>query len=249
MATWEFTTPEPIAATIRSIPAGSVVLAALPTQTTRVTVTPDRARDWAGRLAEPAVEFADGQLSVSAPKLLAGLLGQGGSFDVTVELPAGSSARISTASADVRCTGELGSLTVSTASGQLQAERVTGPAEVKTASGSVRIEQAGTARVTTASGEVWLTRAAGEVSVKTASGDVRIEQACGERAEAMTASGDVRIAIPPGRDVYLDLSTVSGDVSSGLEPSGQPTGQVMTVQCRTVSGDISVSRASAPAIR
>src|SRR5579875_40247 len=83
-----------------------------------------------------------------------------------------------------------------------------------------------------------------EVTAKTASGDVWIEAACGGLAETLTVSGDIRVGVAPGRDVYLDLSTFSGDVSSELEPAGETAEAVMTVQCRTVSGDITVQRAA-----
>jgi hypothetical protein len=52
------------------------------------------------------------------------------------------------------------------------------------------------------------------------------------------------VAVPPGIGVYLDLSSLSGTVSSELEPSEQTEGPDMTLQCRTISGDVRISRAA-----
>jgi hypothetical protein len=65
-----------------------------------------------------------------------------------------------------------------------------------------------------------------------------------------SASGDVRIGIRRGSRAYLDCSTVSGDTTSELDVTGEEPagdGPLVNVKARTVSGDITITRAPAPA--
>jgi DUF4097 and DUF4098 domain-containing protein YvlB len=225
-----------------------VTVRAVATQTATVTLEPDDPGGKGARLLDATrVEFDQGALSVIAPERT--WPGRGGSLDVTVEVPEGSSCLVHTASADVRCTGELGSLDVHTASGDVSAERVNGVARVSTASGDVYVGAAAEANLDSASGDVSVGRVSGPVTASTASGDVRIAAASGTRTEAKSASGDIIVAVPPGIGVYLDLSTLSGTVSSELQPAEESGGADMTLSCRTLSGDVQVIRAAQPATR
>jgi hypothetical protein len=241
MTSWEFPVQGPVDLQVR-IPAGSVRVLAVPTQTATVAL------DASDRLiAATRVEFDHGTLSVVAPDRLA--LGSNAAVDVTVEVPENSSCAAHTASADVSCTGELSGLDVHTASGDVSAERVSGLARVATASGDVHVGEAAEANVETASGDVRIERASGVVTVRTASGDVWIAETTGRRAEVKSASGDIGVGVAPGIGVYLDLSSLSGTVSSELEPAEESGGADITVQCRTISGDVQVIRAAQPAAR
>jgi DUF4097 and DUF4098 domain-containing protein YvlB len=241
MTSWDFPANESIDLRVR-IPAGSVTVRAAATQTATVTL------HGAERTIDAThVEFDHGTLSVLAPERPR--LGRTADLDVTVEVPEGSSCLAHTASADIRCTGELSSLDVHTASGDVSAERVSGMARAKTASGDVYIGDAGEVDADSASGDVVIGRVSGPVQVGTASGDIRIDAASGSRAEAKSASGDVRIAVTPGIGVYLDLSTLSGSVRSELDPAEEGGGADMTLTCRTLSGDVEVTTATLPATR
>jgi hypothetical protein len=55
------------------------------------------------------------------------------------------------------------------------------------------------------------------------------------------------VGVPPGRGVYLDLSSVSGTVSSELNPAEEADAPEMSLECRSISGDVTVSRAAQPA--
>jgi DUF4097 and DUF4098 domain-containing protein YvlB len=239
MTSWEFPAHDPVDLQVR-IQAGGVKVLAAPTQTATVTL------DASERLlAVTRVEFDHGALSVVAQ----GRLGQGGDADVTVEVPEGSSCLVHTASADVSCSGELSALDVHTASGDVSAERVSGLARVVTASGDVHVGAAAESSVETASGDVRIEQAGGAVTVRTASGDVWIAETAGRRTEVKSSSGDISVAVAPGIGVYLDLSSLSGTVSTELEPAEENGGADMTVQCRTISGDVQVVRAAQPAAR
>ena len=241
MTSWEFPAHDPVDLQVR-IHAGDVRVLALATQTATVTLDGNERL-----LAATRVEFDHGALSVVGQDRLG--LGGYGSLNVTVELPKGSSCLVHTASADVSCTGGLSALDVHTASGDVSAERVRGLAQVVTASGDVQVGAAAEAKVETASGDVRIDQADGAVTVRTASGDVWIEQTSGHRTEVKSASGDISVAVARGIGVYLDLSSLSGTVSSELEPAQEIAVPDMTVQCRTISGDVQVLRGAQPAAR
>jgi hypothetical protein len=264
MASWEFPAHDPVDLQVR-VHAGVVRVLAVPAQTATVTLEGNERL-----LAATRVEFDHGALSVAVPGRL-GLggnarvefdhgalsvvdlgrlwLGGSGSLKVTVEVPEGSSCLVHAESADVSCAGELSALDVHTASGDVIAERVSGLARVVTASGDVQVGTAAEAKVETASGDVRIEQADGAVTVRTASGDVWIAQASGRRTEAKSSSGDISVAVARGIGVYLDLSSLSGTVSSDLEPAEENGGADMTLQCRTISGDVQVLRAAQPAAR
>jgi DUF4097 and DUF4098 domain-containing protein YvlB len=181
----------------------------------------------------------------------------------------GSGVKIRSKSADVRVRGTIGGLNVATASGDVEADRVTGGVNVKSASGDVTVREAGDAvSVQTASGDIDVDVARGPVNAATASGDVRIGDAAGNvtantvsgdqelgavargNVSAQSVSGDVEIGVRRGSKVYLDCSTVSGDTSSELDVSSDAPagdGPQLEIRARTVSGDITIRRAPAPA--
>jgi putative adhesin len=186
-----------------------------------------------------------------------------------IRAPHGSPLSVRTKSADIDARGLLGSLSVATASGDVRADRVEGSVNVKSASADVEIREVqGSLNVQTASGDVSVDVVRGSVNVTTASGDVRVDDAhdsvnantvSGDqllgavvrgKISAHSVSGDVHIGVRRGSKVFLDCNTVSGDTTSELEltpeaPSGD--GPLVEIRAKTVSGDIQISRASAPA--
>lgn len=186
-----------------------------------------------------------------------------------IRCPESSSLKARTKSADVTVRGTLADVDAVTASGDLELADVTGDLLAKSASGDVAAGSVdGKAAVSIASGDVTLGRvtgvvavnsASGDVSVaalaadgkvNTASGDVSLEEVGRGDVAVNSASGDVRIGIRRGSRAHLDCATVSGDTHSELDVSGeQPEGDgpVVHVKARTVSGDITIVRASASA--
>lgn len=233
MASWEFPAQNPVSLRLR-VADGIVAVSARPTAVATVTLD--------GSAADSTrVEYEHGMLSVIAPDRA--------SLSATVELPGGSSCTMHTASADIRCQGQLGSLDIHTASGDVSAERVSGAAEVVTASGDVYLREGADINVKTASGDIAVGHVSGALTVHTASGDVAVQQASGSRTEVTATSGDISVAVATGAGVYLDLWTMSGTVSSELDPAEETSAAEMTVHCRSISGDVQVSRAAAPAPR
>jgi len=186
-----------------------------------------------------------------------------------VRCPKSSVVSIRSKSADVRVGGTVGGLNVGTASGDVEAYLVDGGINVKSASGDVQVrEVGGGASVQTASGDVELEIVRGAINVQTASGDLTIGEAydnvsantvSGDQdhgavmrghVSAASVSGDISIGVRRGSKAYLDCNTVSGDTSSELElttdaPAGD--GPMVEIRAKTVSGDIHITRAPAPA--
>ncbi|HZT91980.1 MAG TPA: DUF4097 family beta strand repeat-containing protein [Gaiellaceae bacterium] len=186
-----------------------------------------------------------------------------------VRCPVDSPLDVRTKSADVEARGRVGSLKVTTASGDVAVDHVTGDVDVKSASGDVSVRTVGgNTSVQTASGDVEIEVAHGPVSVQSASGDVRIDEAYDDvkattvsgdvhhgavmtgRVTAQSVSGDISIGVRRGSTAFLDCSTLSGDTQSDLEATGDaPDGEgpLVEIRAKSVSGDIHVTRAAAPA--
>ena len=78
------------------------------------------------------------------------------------------------------------------------------------------------------------------MSLTTGSGDLTVRTVRRGRVTVKGASGDVALGIPAGTPVWTDISTVSGDIRSGLRSAGKPEdgGAHVEVRARTVSGDV-----------
>jgi len=213
------------------------------------------------------------KLVIDVPQRRSGLgfrfgFGHGG-ITCRVRCPERSTLKARTKSAEVTARGTLGGANVATASGDIELECVDGAASAKTASGDIDIrEVTGTANVQTASGDVSVDAVRGALSVSTASGDVEIGEAYDDvsvntvsgdqhhrgvvegNVGAHSVSGDIVIGVRKGSRAWLDCNTVSGDTSSELDvtadaPEGD--GPLVEIRAKTVSGDIRITRAPAPA--
>jgi len=199
---------------------------------------------------------------------LGSLFGRSG-ISCRVRVPTSSSLTVRTKSADVAPRGALSAATVATASGDVALDRVEGSVNVKSASADVSMRQVGGGvQVQTASGDVEVDVVRGPINVTSASGDVTIREAYNDvnantvsgdqehaavlrgRLAANSVSGDVHIGVRRGSKVFLDCNTVSGDTTSELDVTSEaPTtdGPMLEVRAKTVSGDILITRAPAPA--
>jgi hypothetical protein len=261
MASWEFPGSDPIDLII-NLGAGSVAVSAEPTEVSTVSLRSSKHGSKADQqIGEVQVTFTEGRLEIIQPKSSGFLRGNPG-LELTVKVPSESDCSVRTASADVACVGDLARLDARTASGDVTAASVSGAVDVNTASGDVWLENAGaTVGVRTASGDIRLRQAAGDVALHTASGvvsvgpagasvqaftasgDVQIGSAASGEANVKTVSGDAQIGVAAGAGVYLDLSSVTGRIKSHLEETDSDSDVSLRVICRTVSGDIKITRA------
>jgi DUF4097 and DUF4098 domain-containing protein YvlB len=203
-------------------------------------------------------------------------IGRSPEIRLRVSCPKGADATVRTKSADIQARGEYGDFEVKTASGDVSIEEVQRDARIKTASGDVAIDEVGAQlQVQTASGDVAVQRVGGEatahlvsgdvwirdagagVHVNTVSGDQRIDAVVNGTVESHAVSGDVYIGIRRGSRFYVDANTISGSTNSELELTDAPDdgdaeaadddAPAVEVRVKTVSGDIALVRAAAPA--
>jgi len=270
MTTWEFPCPRPAAIGITNWASGSIAVSGEATGGVSVEVVASQPHaDVDDLLEQVKVSFEDGRLSVRGPKL-AGLLQRRKGLDLTIKAPAGSDCEAHSASADVALVGQLGAVAVHTASGDVTATAASGPVTLHTASGDIFVDQADDdVQITTASGDVQVGRVSGELSISAVSGDLSIGDVSGQigartvsgdiavrdisagNADLATTSGDMRVMVTPGIGVYLDLSSMSGHVRSDLDEQDGATSTgrdaALELRCRSISGDIKVSKARAAA--
>jgi DUF4097 and DUF4098 domain-containing protein YvlB len=270
---YEFPCLQPVTVSVR-LGGGGVDVLAEERDTATVDVSPNPHDDSAAAreaAANTVVELRGDTLVVEAPNITGGwLFRRVPRLRVTIRIPLDCTLAIKVASADVRCRGRYAAASLTTASGDLHLDEVTGDVTITTASGDTNVERAGgQVKVGGASGDVRVGQAGGDVSAHSASGDLEVAQAGGS-VQATTASGDIRVGsasrgtvrvntasgdvsvgVAAGTGVWLDLNSLSGSTHSDLamaDAAGRATSNAeLTLQVRTVSGDIEVHRVSLPA--
>lgn len=256
----EFPASGPLNVQVR-VPAGRIEVVAEERSDALVDVQPYDDRPESAELAaETRVDLRGETLTVAVPDS-SNWRRRSGAITVAIRVPLDSSAQVKAASADTSGHGRYARFDVESASGDVYAEHVTGDATIQTASGDVRTGRVdGDLRVKGASGDLEAQHIGGSVSVKSASGDVQVEE-LGRDADVKTASGDVQVVragrgvlrvntvsgdvhvgVPAGTGVWLDLGTVSGSARNSLDMGAAPSdnGHDLTLQLRTVSGDIDI---------
>lgn len=210
---------------------------------------------------------------VTQPRGFFVYFGRGPALRLRVRCPEGADVDLRTKSADVTARGRYGAVDVKTASGDIHVDEVGGNTRVKSASGDVAIQTTQRqAEINTASGDLWIQRAQGPVTAALVSGDIHVADA-GSSVSANTVSGDVllgavsegsfelrsisgdiRVGVRRGSRVFVDANTVSGSTSSEFDLSDapatgadEPQGPLVEIFGKTVSGDIAIERAAAPA--
>ncbi|MGW5335411.1 DUF4097 family beta strand repeat-containing protein [Streptomyces bauhiniae] len=199
-----FDTPQPIAVTAH-IGAGSLRLAASDRPDTVVEVAPrDAKRDKDVRAAEQTeVGFAAGALTVRTRERL--LIGPSGLVDVTVHLPAGSSAEVTGSWTQVLGEGRLGEVRGKT-TGDVRLD-ATGPLKLTVAHGSVTVDRVdGAAEITSSSGNIRVGTIDGPAVLKNTNGATVLE----------AVTGDLRVSgANGGIDIGRTAASVTGTTSNG----------------------------------
>ena len=256
-----------------NVPAGTVEIIATETSDTVVNVEPlnQAARDLIDSVKERARSLSETEheVIVETPDRArrSRWFGNSPAFAIEVTAPSRSSVEVTSASADITCTGTCGDVNVrsasgdasfpdvegdvtsKTASGDLSFGRVTGRARLQSVSGDVAIMRPiGSTTATTVSGEVKVDDASDSLALKTVSGDIHIGS-CGPDVNLHTVSGDVEIGVGSGARVWMDLQSMSGETSSDLDIGSSRAGgdADVEIRARSVSGDIRVIRAREPA--
>jgi DUF4097 and DUF4098 domain-containing protein YvlB len=269
-----YATPQPVKLVIR-IPSGRIEITTEDTQETTVNV---RRLDGRGGKLGPddvVVDFRPsqreaGELVVVAERGHKSWFGRDAAYEIQIRTPHGADVEAASGSADIRGTGRFGSVDVQTASGDVSFDDLTGHASVKSASGDIHIgDIEGTVKLNTVSGDAEIGKAGGDLSASLVSGDLRVATVAGGvkgrsvsgdlrigsfdrgRANLNTVSGDVEIAVPPDRRVWMDVVSRTGDTSCDLDVNGggdSAGGKAdVEIEAHSVSGDVRIRRAAANA--
>jgi DUF4097 and DUF4098 domain-containing protein YvlB len=213
-----FDTPTPISAVL-DIPAGRVRFIAADRADTTVEVLPADTSDGRDvKLAEQTeVEYGDGMLRIEAPAKNR-VLGNPGSVEVTVQLPAGSRVEAKAASAEFRTVGRLGDVAF------------------EGSQASVKVDEAASARLTTLAGDVSVGRLGGSAQISTQKGDIRIAEAVRGTVTLRTQAGSISVGAATGVSASLDAGTTYGRIANSLKNTeGNPD---LNIHATTAAGDI-----------
>lgn len=251
------------------LPAGRVEIESGTSGETSVELSPLKDNDVTRRaIDEAVVEHRQGpsgdevRVEIEPERRL--FLGRTPQVLVRVTCPSGTAVDLTAVAADVRASGQFGTVDAKNVSGDTAFDEIGGEARIKAVSGDIAVGRvAGTAQFETVSGDLRVDEVTGDCTIKTVSGDFGIGEArssvtgksvSGDGAvEAVSAgsvsfrsvSGDLRIGVRPGAGVWMDVNSRSGDVRSELD-AGEGGEDEATVEIRatTLSGDITITRAA-----
>ncbi|WP_326589844.1 DUF4097 family beta strand repeat-containing protein [Streptomyces sp. NBC_01294] len=215
-----FDTPAPIA-TVLDIPAGRIRFIAADRADTTVEVLPANASN--GRDVKAAeqttVTYGEGVLRITAAPAKNRILGNSGSVEVTVQLPAGSRIDAKTALAEFRGVGRLGDVTFDGAQG------------------TVKLDETASARLTLHAGDICVGRLGGPAHISTQKGDLHITEAVHGTVTLHTEAGNVTIGAARGISATLDADTSYGRIHNTLTNTDGPTAG-LDIHATTAYGDI-----------
>ncbi|MFI2759427.1 DUF4097 family beta strand repeat-containing protein [Streptomyces echinatus] len=216
----KFDSPAPVSAVL-DIPAGRIQFIAADRADTTVEIrpaNPAKARDV--KAAEQIeVAYGDGVLRVAAPAAKNRILGNSGSVEVTIQLPAGSRVEAKAGAAEFRGVGRLGDVVFD---GGYR---------------SVKLDEAASARLTAHDGDVSVGRLGGPAEISTQRGDIRITEAVRGTVALRTAQGEISVGAARGVSASLDAGTSHGRVRNALRNTdGADAGP--NIRATTAYGDI-----------
>ncbi|MFB7863826.1 DUF4097 family beta strand repeat-containing protein [Streptomyces sp. NPDC056069] len=216
----KFDTPAPIT-TALDLPAGRFTLVASDRSDTTVEVLPaDASKGRDVKAAEQVeVRYADGELRIEAPGWERRILGNSGSVQVTVQLPAGSRVAVKAAAAELRGEGRLGDV------------------EFESAQATVTLDETAGARVTVQAGDITVGRLGGSAEISTQAGDLRVDEAVAGTVTLRTTKGDITVGAARGVSATLDAGTSYGRIQNALRNS-EGAGAALNISATTAYGDI-----------
>lgn len=182
--------------------------------------------------------------------------------DAVITVPGGTPVKISVFTADIAVRGRVGATDLASGASSIDVERVDGDLRLRYGSGTCAVGEvtgavearsgAGNARFGRIRGALSTVCGSGDLDVGTVHGRVRARSGSGgaslgavyDDVDLASGSGPVRIGLPAGQRVRLDLTTGSGEVDSDLPISSAPLrkGRSIAVRARTGSGDIRLFR-------
>lgn len=167
-----------------------------------------------------------------------------GSGDVRLEHVAECEVR--TGSGDITIGTATGSVDSKCGSGDAVVGSVNGDGDFLAGSGDVVIDSIdGSLKIKTGSGDILIKSSGPSVDALAGSGDLMVRRIAEGRLKAKTGSGDISIGVADGTAAYLDVMTVTGDVTSTLDSTDAPADGDQTVELivQAGSGDVVLRRA------
>ncbi|OIJ87305.1 hypothetical protein BIV25_39500 [Streptomyces sp. MUSC 14] len=215
----KFDTPAAISAVL-DIPAGHIKFIAADRTDTLVEVLPaDASKGRDVKAAERVtVAYADGVLRIETPEAGNRVIGNSGSVEVTVELPAGSRVEAHASLAELRGVGRLGDVAFD---GQ---------------QATVRLDEAAGARVTLQDGDIIVGRLHGISELSTQKGDLTVTEAMSGAVTLRTQHGDITVDAARGVSASLDAGTPYGRIRNDLRNSGG--GPALNIRATTAYGNV-----------
>ncbi|MEU1863537.1 DUF4097 family beta strand repeat-containing protein [Streptomyces gardneri] len=216
----QFPTTAPIAVVL-AVPAGLVRFIAADRADTTVEVLPANATKSNDIKAaeQVTVAYADGVLRIEAAEAKNRILGNSGSVEVTVQLPAGSHVEAKSAAAELHGVGRLGDVTF------------------EGAQGTVKLDETASAHLTLQAGDITVGRLGGAAELSTQQGNIRITEALAGSVVLRTDSGDLEVGAAHGVSATLDAGTTHGRIHNTLRNSEGATAG-LNIQATTAYGDI-----------
>ena len=216
----QFDTPTPVSAVL-DIPAGRIRVIAADRADTTVEVLPSdasKARD-VKAVEQITVDYRDGVARIEALPAKNRMLGNAGSVEVTIHLPAGSRIEATAVSAELRGVGRLGDVVF------------------EGAQASVDLDEAASVRITVAAGDIAIGRLEGPAEISTQKGDIDIAQAVSGALVLRTEMGDVSVVAADGVSASLDAGTTHGRIHNALRNT-DGSAAALTIRATTANGDI-----------
>lgn len=190
------------------------------------------------------VDAKTGAGDVTAAGLLGDVRAATGAGDVTFhEVGTGA---FKSGSGDITVQAARGDLDAKTGSGDITIGSGGGRLDLVSGSGDIDLRRSDAAvKARTGSGDLTVGASTGDLELTTGTGDIRLGGVHGGEVRGRTGTGDVTIAVAGGVAAYLDLNTVTGDVTIDLdEASGPGDAEAQTrLVVHSGSGDIRVKRA------
>uniref|UniRef100_UPI0006E3C632 DUF4097 family beta strand repeat-containing protein n=1 Tax=Streptomyces aureus TaxID=193461 RepID=UPI0006E3C632 len=147
------------------------------------------------------------------------ILGDSGSVEVTVQLPAGSRVEAKSAAAGLRGVGRLGDVVFDGAQG------------------TVKLDETASAHLTLLAGDITVGRLGGAAEISTKKGDLRVEEATQGTVVLRTESGEIVVGAARGVSATLNAGTAYGRVHNALtNTDGAEAG--LNIHATTSYGDI-----------
>jgi DUF4097 and DUF4098 domain-containing protein YvlB len=162
-----------------------------------------------------------------------------------VEIEQGDEVEVRTGSGDIRVDSAKGNCDTKSGSAEVMLGKVNGDCDVLSGSGDVVIDTVvGDLKIKAGSGDIVVKSSGTGVDAMAGSGDLLLKRVDRGRVKAKTGSGDITIGVADGTAAYLDVMTVTGDVSSELDGSEAPVDGELTAEIlvQTGSGDVVLQR-------